>query len=161
MAGDRNPKQWSEVAAPASGAFLHGHNAAETAGQRTKWSDAAARLRTLAAEQYVVSAGVIMGAVSVDRRVWFYNPTARQAVGMFIWTEDAPTGSAIQVDVIDAAAAKQSRVGSLAAAANREFTAFGSALTLGAATIWGAEVIQKGSDNAGSWLQIQIIVKDT
>ena len=88
---------------------------------------------------------------------YFYAEQACSILGMLISAQDAPTGAAITIDLVNGAGAEQTKVGTLAAAATKQRTIFGSALAVAAGDVIQAKFKTVGSTLPGQNITVNLI----
>lgn len=77
--------------------------------------------------------------------------------GAQVFAQDAPTGSALTLDIINSGGTEQGKTITLAAGATTQETTFGSALRVSAGSTVRFKIKTVGSTNAGSWLSLSLL----
>lgn len=90
---------------------------------------------------------------------YFYAEAACSIIGALIFAQDAPTGAALTIDLVNGAGTEQSKVATLADGATKQRTAFGSALAVAVGDVIQAKIKSIGSTLPGQNLTFVLIVK--
>lgn len=78
--------------------------------------------------------------------------------GMLLNAQAAPTGGSLAVDIVDSGGTEQSKIGTLAAAAQYQATTFGSALAVAAGDFIRFKIKSVGSTLPGGYVTVQLVL---
>jgi hypothetical protein len=82
-----------------------------------------------------------------------------EIIGAMLSAQDAPTGSAVTVDLVNGAGVEQGKIATLAAAAKYQETIFGAPLAVGAGALIQAKIKSVGSASPGAWLTLTLLYR--
>lgn len=92
---------------------------------------------------------------------YFKARSACRVLGMQIAAQVAPVGAAVTIDLINAAAAEQTKIATLADGAAYQETLYDAALTLAAGDVLRAKVKSTGIATKGEWLTCHLLIAPT
>lgn len=94
--------------------------------------------------------------LAVDETIFggFIAPEGLELAGMIITAEDPPTGANLTIDIVNAADAEQTKIGTLNAGATVQKTIFGTPLVLAADALVRFKFKSVGSTNPGDVINV-------